>query len=192
MLMFTIHSTLQEDKVSVEDYSQAKRNNSKKKKDKARPQSELILSSEELAYEQQQYQQFQQRQQQQQQQLQQSQRLQQQKGTNGKYLDVSSLPQVRALYDYHARSSGELAFRKGDIITILNTIDDQWWEGSLNGKVGFVAAAYVSPDPVRIDPDPLQVREFGVENENVDNEWILMVIILGLLRNRGFSLVDRM
>ncbi|XP_063900500.1 F-BAR and double SH3 domains protein 2-like isoform X2 [Zophobas morio] len=45
-----------------------------------------------------------------------------------------------AQYEYLAETPDELSFHKGDVIEILNTklsdVDDGWWEGRLNGKVG--------------------------------------------------------
>ena len=32
--------------------------------------------------------------------------------------------------------------RKGDIVTVLNEIDDGWWEGELNGKTGIFPVNY--------------------------------------------------
>jgi hypothetical protein len=46
------------------------------------------------------------------------------------------------------RSQTELSFSAGDVITVLDIIDDNWWRGELRGQVGFVAAAYVDPTPI--------------------------------------------
>jgi hypothetical protein len=32
--------------------------------------------------------------------------------------------------------------RKGDVVTVLNEIDDGWWEGELNGKTGIFPVNY--------------------------------------------------
>ncbi|KAF9584779.1 hypothetical protein BGW38_005216, partial [Lunasporangiospora selenospora] len=39
--------------------------------------------------------------------------------------------QVRALYNFDATAEGELSMQKGDIITIVEEIDEGWWEGEL-------------------------------------------------------------
>lgn len=39
--------------------------------------------------------------------------------------------QVRALYNFDATAEGELSFRKGDIVRIIEEIDEGWWEGEL-------------------------------------------------------------
>jgi hypothetical protein len=54
----------------------------------------------------------------------------------------SSAPQARALYDFAAQQSGDLSFRKGDIITITKE-DGNWWEGECNGNSGVFPANYV-------------------------------------------------
>jgi len=52
------------------------------------------------------------------------------------------LPQAKALYDFAASEEGELPFKVGDVITILNT-SGEWWEGKLNGKQGLLPSNYV-------------------------------------------------
>ncbi|KAF9096233.1 hypothetical protein BGX23_011727 [Mortierella sp. AD031] len=39
--------------------------------------------------------------------------------------------QVRALYNFDATAEGELSLRKGDIVRIIEEIDEGWWEGEL-------------------------------------------------------------
>jgi len=48
---------------------------------------------------------------------------------------------VRALYDYAATSDEELSFMEGSLIRITRKqihdgVDDGWWEGEFNGRVG--------------------------------------------------------
>ena len=48
---------------------------------------------------------------------------------------------VRALYDYAATSDEELTFMEGSLIRITRRqvhdgVDDGWWEGEFNGRVG--------------------------------------------------------
>jgi hypothetical protein len=55
------------------------------------------------------------------------------------------MPQVRALFNFKGEQEGDLAFQKGDIITIIkrsNTQND-WWTGRLNGKEGIFPANFV-------------------------------------------------
>ncbi|KAG9338893.1 hypothetical protein JZ751_025333 [Albula glossodonta] len=53
--------------------------------------------------------------------------------------------QVRALYDFIAEESDELAFGVGDIIEVLDHTDSSWWRGRLRGKTGLFPSNYVTP-----------------------------------------------
>eukprot|EP00047_Mylnosiga_fluctuans_P016864 m.56987 g.56987 ORF g.56987 m.56987 type:complete len:242 (-) comp6805_c0_seq1:349-1074(-) len=66
---------------------------------------------------------------------------------------ATTLPRVRALHDYQARSDTELSFRRGDVLTIMDIIDDHWMRGQLAAASGFVPIAYIDPTP--LPPDPI-------------------------------------
>ncbi|BDD58639.1 hypothetical protein MPDQ_004709 [Monascus purpureus] len=53
---------------------------------------------------------------------------------------------VTALYDFEGQGAGDLAFREGDRIQVLQKTDstDGWWEGELRGVRGSFPANYVS------------------------------------------------
>eukprot|EP00045_Choanoeca_perplexa_P016722 m.229597 g.229597 ORF g.229597 m.229597 type:complete len:180 (+) comp17342_c0_seq3:177-716(+) len=58
-------------------------------------------------------------------------------------------PKVRAKHSYQAQTERELSFQKGDILTILQMRDDDWWEGcDADGNGGFIAAKYVEHKPI--------------------------------------------
>lgn len=54
--------------------------------------------------------------------------------------DIWSDPQCIAEFDFSAEMECDLSLKVGDKVTILNCDMDDWWEGSLNGKIGIFPA----------------------------------------------------
>ncbi|XP_035680988.1 E3 ubiquitin-protein ligase SH3RF3-like isoform X2 [Branchiostoma floridae] len=52
-------------------------------------------------------------------------------------------PCAKALYSYEAEEPGDLSFNKGDIIALRQRIDENWYQGELNGQIGFFPVSYV-------------------------------------------------
>jgi len=53
-------------------------------------------------------------------------------------------PTCQALYDFDAESPGELSFKEGDVIYLKSKIDDNWYDGSVNGRTGYFPVTYVT------------------------------------------------
>jgi signal transducing adaptor molecule len=64
---------------------------------------------------------------------------------------AATVSRVRALFDFTPSEPGELAFRKGDIIAVLESVYKDWWKGSLRGQTGIFPLNYVEKlqDPTR-------------------------------------------
>ncbi|XP_043244855.1 rho guanine nucleotide exchange factor 7-like isoform X2 [Amphibalanus amphitrite] len=57
---------------------------------------------------------------------------------------ASDRPQlVQALYSFKATNNDELTFKKGDVITLTQCDDADWWEGTLGDTTGWFPANYV-------------------------------------------------
>ncbi|XP_038221895.1 endophilin-A isoform X5 [Zerene cesonia] len=56
---------------------------------------------------------------------------------------VQQKPCCTALYDFDPENQGELGFKENDVITLINKVDENWFEGSLNGKTGYFPISYV-------------------------------------------------
>ncbi|XP_061185584.1 rho guanine nucleotide exchange factor 7-like isoform X8 [Saccostrea echinata] len=50
---------------------------------------------------------------------------------------------VKAIHNFKGTNNDELCLNKGDIITVSQTMDGGWWEGTLNGKTGWFPSNYV-------------------------------------------------
>ncbi|RWS27338.1 hypothetical protein B4U80_10632, partial [Leptotrombidium deliense] len=50
---------------------------------------------------------------------------------------------VMALYDYAEKSPREVSMKKGDVLSLLNSNNKDWWKVEVNDRQGFVPAAYV-------------------------------------------------
>uniref|UniRef100_A0A665WFX0 Spectrin alpha chain, non-erythrocytic 1 n=1 Tax=Echeneis naucrates TaxID=173247 RepID=A0A665WFX0_ECHNA len=82
---------------------------------------------------------------------------------------------VLALYDYQEKSPREVTMKKGDILTLLNSTNKDWWKVEVNDRQGFVPAAYVK----KLDPTQSSSREnlldehgsIALRQDQIDNQY---------------------
>ena len=70
---------------------------------------------------------------------------------------------VLSLYDYAEKSAREISMKKGDVLTLLNSNNKDWWKVEVNDRQGFVPAAYVK----KIDPSLTNSQQQLVDKSSV-------------------------
>lgn len=50
---------------------------------------------------------------------------------------------AKCLYEYEARSSDELPFSEGDVISVVDRSDSDWYKAEKDGVIFIVPAAYL-------------------------------------------------
>ncbi|XP_017917083.1 PREDICTED: SH3 domain-containing protein 19 isoform X4 [Capra hircus] len=65
---------------------------------------------------------------------------------------------AKALYDFHGENEDELSFKAGDVITELESVDDDWMSGELMGKSGIFPKTYLHPDFLIITQEATKMR----------------------------------
>uniref|UniRef100_A0A3B3Z8C1 Uncharacterized protein n=1 Tax=Periophthalmus magnuspinnatus TaxID=409849 RepID=A0A3B3Z8C1_9GOBI len=61
--------------------------------------------------------------------------------------------QVIAMYDYAAANPDELSFSKGQLISVLDKTNPDWWKGEANGVIGLLPTNYIK---MTTESDPSQ------------------------------------
>lgn len=59
---------------------------------------------------------------------------------------VSHSPQCKALYDFRMTNDDEegcLTFNKGEVISVIRRVDENWAEGKLDDRIGIFPLAFV-------------------------------------------------
>ncbi|XP_026559051.1 neutrophil cytosol factor 2 [Pseudonaja textilis] len=64
-----------------------------------------------------------------------------------KILTETEPNRVIACYTYEATQAEDLEFQKGDTIVVLATVNEDWLEGTCNGKVGIFPKAFIEHSP---------------------------------------------
>ncbi|XP_065209601.1 spectrin alpha chain isoform X2 [Planococcus citri] len=58
-------------------------------------------------------------------------------------IDITGKECVVALYDHTEKSPREISMKKGDVLTLLNSNNKEWWKVEVNDRQGFVPAVFV-------------------------------------------------
>lgn len=60
------------------------------------------------------------------------------------HLQVKEISCAKALYDFDGGSEHDLSFKVGDVIQLLQHVNEDWWTGSFGGKTGHFPATFVA------------------------------------------------
>lgn len=91
---------------------------------------------------------------------------------------AATVSRVRALYDFAPSEPGELEFKKGDVIAVLESVYKDWWRGSLKGNTGIFPLNYVEkltdPTPEELQREAQMEAEVFAEIKNVEKLLTLL------------------
>lgn len=93
---------------------------------------------------------------------------------------AATVSRVKALYDFTPSEPSELPFRRGDIISVLDSVYKDWWRGSLRGQVGIFPVNYVE---ILRDASPEELIREVEEEAKILAEGRNVEKLLGLLAN---------
>jgi signal transducing adaptor molecule len=93
---------------------------------------------------------------------------------------ASSVRAVRAIYDLTSTEPGELTFRRGDIIVVIESVYRDWWKGSLRGEIGIFPLNYVEPI---VDPTNEEVIRESKEEQAIFAELKNIEKVLTILND---------
>jgi hypothetical protein len=83
---------------------------------------------------------------------------------------------VRALYDYEADDRTSLSFHEGQLIQVITELESGWWDGVIDGVLGWFPSNYcqISPDPgdaMERDQNGNREMEQDIDEEEEETEY---------------------
>lgn len=70
-------------------------------------------------------------------------------------IHMDGVPRAKALYSYRGQNPGDLTFNKGDVILLRRQLDENWYQGEVNGASGIFPASSVEVIMQLPQPPPL-------------------------------------
>ncbi|XP_054998970.1 E3 ubiquitin-protein ligase SH3RF2 isoform X2 [Sorex araneus] len=70
-------------------------------------------------------------------------------------IHMDGVPRAKALYSYRGQNPGDLRFNKGDVILLRRQLDENWYQGEVNGVSGIFPANSVEVIKQLPQPPPL-------------------------------------
>ena len=101
---------------------------------------------------------------------------------------AATVSRVRALFDFQPTEPGELQFRKGDVIAVLESVYKDWWKGSLRGQTGIFPLNYVEklqdPTAEELQREAMMEAEVFGQIKNVEKLLALLSTSAGEVGGR--------
>nr|XP_044988070.1 E3 ubiquitin-protein ligase SH3RF2 [Jaculus jaculus] len=83
-------------------------------------------------------------------------------------IHMDGVPRAKALCNYRGKNAGDLKFNKGDVILLRRQLDENWYQGEINGVSGIFPASSV--EVIKQLPQPLPLcralYNFDLRNKN--------------------------
>ncbi|XP_059554748.1 E3 ubiquitin-protein ligase SH3RF2 isoform X1 [Myotis daubentonii] len=83
-------------------------------------------------------------------------------------IHMDGVPRAKALCNYRGQNPGDLRFNKGDVILLRRQLDENWYQGEINGVSGFFPASSVEVIKQLPQPPPLCRALYNFDLRNKD------------------------